>query len=215
MRSSNLRLSARLALLALVVLVASACVHRPQRADVGAFVARELQVDGATQRYQVFVPSRQAGGRHPPVVMFLHGSGERGSDNQRQTEVGLGPHIRRNRTTYPAIAVFPQIRQGESWNGANARMAMAMLDASVREFDGDDDRIVLTGISRGGYGVYELALLAPLALHCAGAGMRRHHPAAGTGRAPAGRGRGDGAGSVRGRGAATAAPADVAVPWRQ
>lgn len=155
------RLPLRLALIVLAAVTSTACMHQPQRADAGTFVTRELQFEGGTRRYQVFVPSRQAGGRRPPVILFLHGSGERGDDNQRQTEAGLGPHVRRNRADFPAIVVFPQSPEGESWDGANARVALAALDASVREFGGDERRITLTGISRGGYGVYELALMEP------------------------------------------------------
>ncbi|HEY5803403.1 MAG TPA: phospholipase [Lysobacter sp.] len=149
---------------AMVVLagLCAACAHRPPQDDSGRFVERELQFEGATHRFQVFVPSARAGGRHPPVILFLHGTGERGNDNQRQVAVGLGPHLRRHLVDFPAIVVFPQSPEGESWDGANARMALAALDASVHEFDGDERRIVLTGISRGGYGVYELALMEPL-----------------------------------------------------
>ncbi|MFC3551015.1 phospholipase [Lysobacter cavernae] len=145
-----------------VVLLISACAHRPQRAEAGEFVARQLQLDGMLHRYQVFVPSQAAGGRHPPVIVFLHGSGERGDDNILQTQVGLGPYLRRHRADFPALVVFPQTPPGQSWSGGNTRLALAALDASVREFGGDPDRIALTGISRGGYGVYELALAQPL-----------------------------------------------------
>ena len=143
------------------LLLAAGCSFAPSKPETGRFVQKELVLDGAIHRYQVFVPSREAGGRHPPVILFLHGSGERGDDNQRQTEVGLGPHVRQHLADFPAIVVFPQASQGQSWSGATARMALAELQASVREFNGDDDRIALTGISRGGYGVYELALMEP------------------------------------------------------
>ncbi len=152
--------SLRIALL-LMTLMAAACMHAPQRDIAGRFEARTVRVDNVDHRYQVFVPSPQAGGRHPPVILFLHGSGERGDDNQRQTAVGLGPYVRAHAADFPAIVVFPQSPAGTSWTGEQARQALAALDASVREFDGDDDRIVVTGISRGGYGVYELALMEP------------------------------------------------------
>ncbi|MEH6415717.1 prolyl oligopeptidase family serine peptidase [Pseudomonas sp. CGJS7] len=128
----------------------------------GRFLERELTAaDGARHRYQVFVPARSAGGEHPPVVLFLHGSGERGDDNRRQLAVGLAPHIRTIPDQFPAIAVFPQSPADASWTGDTARMALAALDAATREFAGDPKRIALTGLSRGGYGVYELALMQP------------------------------------------------------
>ncbi len=150
----------RLAAVALVLML-SACATTPHEEPPGRFVERSVIVDGATHRYQVFVPSQKAGGRHPPVVLFLHGSGERSTDNQRQVEVGLGPHVRAHAADFPAIVVFPQSPDGTSWTGTQARVALAALDASLDEFDGDDDRIVLTGMSRGGYGVFELAIMEP------------------------------------------------------
>lgn len=148
-------------LLPLAVMIAASCTHTPAAREHGAFVERSLDLDGKTYRYQVFVPARAAGGRHPPALLFLHGSGERGDDNQRQLAVGLAPHIRRVQDEFPAIAVFPQSPADESWTDGTARMALAALDAAMREFDGDPDRVALTGLSRGGYGVYELALLQP------------------------------------------------------
>lgn len=150
----------RFATLALALLL-GACATTPREEPPGKFVERTVDVAGVAHRYQVFVPSRKAGGKHPATILFLHGSGERGTDNQRQTEVGLGPHLRRHAADFPALVVFPQAPDGTSWNGIQARVALAALDAALDEFDGDDDRIVLTGISRGGYGVYELAMREP------------------------------------------------------
>lgn len=142
-------------------LLLGACAHAPREEPPGYFVERSVTVDGAAHRYQVFVPSRKAAGRSPATILFLHGSGERGTDNQRQIQVGLGTHVRAHAADFPAMVVFPQAPDGTSWTGAQARMAMAALDAAIDEFDGDDDRVILTGISRGGYGVYELAMLEP------------------------------------------------------
>ena len=150
----------RFAALVLAALLA-ACSTAPREEPPGRFVERAVMVDGASYRYQVFVPSAKAAGRRPAVVLFLHGSGERGNDNRRQTEVGLGPHLRAHAADFPALVVFPQAPEGTSWTGPQARMALAALDEAIDEFDGDDDRITLTGISRGGYGVYELAMMEP------------------------------------------------------
>ncbi len=151
---------ARLAIAALVLLL-GACATTPREEPPGQFVERTVTLNGATQRYQVFVPSKKAGGRYPAAILFLHGSGERGTDNQRQLSVGLGPHVRRHAADFPALVVFPQSPEGTSWTGLQARLALAALEQAIDEFDGDEDRIVLTGISRGGYGVYELAMMEP------------------------------------------------------
>lgn len=148
-------------LLPLALMIAASCTHTPAAREHGAFVARTLSLGGKTYRYQVFVPARAASGRHPPALLFLHGSGERGDDNQRQLAVGLAPRIARSPDEFPAIAVFPQSPADASWTDDTARMALAALDAAMREFGGDPERVVLTGLSRGGYGVYELALMQP------------------------------------------------------
>jgi predicted peptidase len=162
MSSTHLRGARWLSLLAclLPVCLLSACASLPERMN-GAFVERTLDFDGLPHRYQVFVPGEQAGGRHPPVILFLHGTGERGSDGLKPTLVGLGPHLRQHAATFPAIVVFPQAPEGNDWKGIAADIAFAALDAATREFRGDSDRTYLTGMSMGGYGTWELALLQP------------------------------------------------------
>src|SRR3546814_4051248 len=72
------------------------------------FVQREVVVDGRSHRYQVFVPAAASAAK-PPVILFLHGSGERGDDGIKPTLAGLGPHVRANAGRFPAIVVFPQV----------------------------------------------------------------------------------------------------------
>lgn len=153
------------ALAALIVmsLMATACQPRATPPDAGAIVSRTLEHEGRIRRYAVFVP---AGARAPaseplPVVLFLHGSGERGDDGMAQTTAGLGPWLKRNADTFPALVVMPQVAGEEEWIGSNARMALAALEAASAEFGGDRTRTYLTGMSMGGYGTWEVALMAP------------------------------------------------------
>ena len=145
--------------LAIAVLLLGGCVSAPMR-NTGSFVDRDVDIAGITHRYQVFVPASAAGGRRPPVIVFLHGSGERGNDGIKQTEVGIGPYIRAHLTDFPAIVVFPQAPDETEWGG-NADLVFATLDAATLEFHGDPDRTTLTGLSMGGYGTWEMALRAP------------------------------------------------------
>ena len=146
-------------LLAIAVLLLGGCMSTPTR-STGSFVERNLEIAGETRRYQVFVPASAAGGRTPPVIVFLHGSGERGSDGAKQTLVGIGPYLRAHQDRFPAIVVFPQAPDETEWAG-NADLVFATLDAATREFNGDPDRTYLTGLSMGGYGTWDMAMRAP------------------------------------------------------
>ena len=120
---------------------------------------REVRVSGTSYRYRVFVPATRKAGKRP-VIVFLHGSGERGDDNRKQLAVGLGPYVEKHAGDFPAIVVFPQAPQDSEWHD-NLAMTLAALDAATREFGGDPERTYLTGMSMGGYGTWEFALREP------------------------------------------------------
>lgn len=123
----------------------------------GRLVSRTVEVDGSSLPYAVLVP-RARTPTPRPIILFLHGSGERGTDGVLQTTAGLGPAVMRRASDFPAIVVMPQCPAGGAWAGPTARAAIVALDAALAEFDGDPERVYLTGISMGGYGTWELAL---------------------------------------------------------
>lgn len=125
------------------------------------FLAREVTVAGRTFPYVVYVPRQWRPGERWPVILFLHGAGERGSDGWRQTAVGLGSALRWHPERIPAIVVMPQAPAGERWLGPPADAAYAALERTLAEVGGDEDRVYLTGLSMGGYGVWHLALAHP------------------------------------------------------
>ncbi len=149
---------AAIVLLCLCWLLAG-CARAPVR-ERGGFVERSITVGGVAHRYQVFVPATAASGRKAPVILFLHGSGERGSDNRAQTGTGVGAYVRRHLDDFPAIVVFPQAPANAEWNQLHA-VVMAQLDAATGEFGGDRDRTYLTGLSMGGFGAWDYALREP------------------------------------------------------
>ena len=122
------------------------------------FLDRVVTVAGTEYSYQVFVPQDWTKKKKWPVVLFLHGAGERGDDGLIQTEVGIGTAIRRNRSRFPAVVVMPQCRKNGWWaESTMADVAMAALAEAQKEFSGDRTRIYLTGLSMGGYGTWYLA----------------------------------------------------------
>lgn len=121
------------------------------------FLNRAVTVDGHQRRYQVFVPADYDARKAWPVMLCLHGSGERGTDGLLQTQEGFATALRRDAQRFPLIAVFPQCPPDTRWPGASSRIALAALDATLAEFHCDRDRVLLTGLSMGGNGAWYLA----------------------------------------------------------
>lgn len=122
------------------------------------FVTRTVGNGRAARRYQVFIPGPCEPNRKLPVVLFLHGVGERGDDGEVQTEVGIGPAIRKDPARFPCLVVFPQCARNASWNTPDMQAyALQALADVVAELNGDEERRYLTGISMGGYGTWDIA----------------------------------------------------------
>ena len=125
------------------------------------FGERMLEVDGIVSAYTVWVPPAYDPQSKWPVIVFLHGGGQRGVDGLEPTLVGLGPHLVAAPERWPGIVLFPQIADGEIWQGSPARVAMAALDSAIAEFNVDRSRIYLTGLSMGANGTWYLGYHHP------------------------------------------------------
>ncbi|HWL95430.1 MAG TPA: dienelactone hydrolase family protein [Phycisphaerae bacterium] len=127
------------------------------------FVEAQLTLaDKSEWKYLVYLPPQyEDNADHKwPVILCLHGSGEIGTENRAQTGVGLPRHILRNIDEFPFIVVMPQARS--MWfRGANGAAAFSALEATLREYRTDRDRVYLTGFSMGGYGTWELSIVQP------------------------------------------------------
>ncbi|MBV9123177.1 MAG: dienelactone hydrolase family protein [Planctomycetes bacterium] len=117
---------------------------------------------GQESKYVVFVPDQYQGTKPFPLIVFLHGSGERGTDGKKPSQVGLGRAIRKQEKTFPFLVVFPQARNPE-WvaDSEDGRRAMAILADVQKHYRVDRRRIYLTGFSSGGDGVFSFAVLQP------------------------------------------------------
>lgn len=128
------------------------------------FLNRTISLRGVTYHYQVYLPEdwRRDDRRQWPIILFLHGRGERGSEGMWQTQIGLPEAVRDHPERWPFVIVMPQCPLGAFWtDGPMLKMAMAALDRETDEFHGDPDHTYLTGLSMGGYGAWELARLYP------------------------------------------------------
>jgi len=97
--------------------------------------------------------------RRWPLIVFLHGSGERGTDPQRLTSIGL-PQILQSRSDLPFVVVSPQLPPGDAWND-KGEMLDALVEWVEEQYAIDPQRIYLTGFSLGGFGTWALGLSSP------------------------------------------------------
>jgi predicted peptidase len=125
------------------------------------FHVRTLNTEQGTRKYTVYVPAHYDGSREVPAVLFLHGAGERGEDGISPAQVGLGPAILAHPDQYPVIAVFPQARETWAAGSADAAAAIAALEDVLASYKVDRQRIILTGLSMGGRGTWEMAAAYP------------------------------------------------------
>jgi len=122
------------------------------------FLDRSVTMSGQQFGYQVYVPRAFTSTQTWPIIVFLHGGGSQGNDSLVPTITGWGPAIRRDRSQFPAIVLFPQATRGKSWvEGDMQDLVMLQLDKTIEEFRGDPSRIYLTGFSMGGAGTYRIA----------------------------------------------------------
>lgn len=123
------------------------------------FLNRRIELHGVDYRFQVYLPEDyRRDGRKWPIILFLHGRGERGEEGMWQTQIGLPLEVRDHPERWPFVIVMPQCRYPAFWTDAQMlEMAMAALDQETVEFHGDPERTYLTGLSMGGYGAWELA----------------------------------------------------------
>jgi predicted peptidase len=93
-------------------------------------------------------------------MLYLHGSDERGTDNEGQLS-GPAPSILESPDRFNFIIVFPQCPPDRFWDKELIPVAIAELDQTVNDFGGDPSRLYLAGFSLGGYGAWTTAAIYP------------------------------------------------------
>jgi predicted peptidase len=130
--------------------------------DVGFLDRVHKDADGKEAKYVLFIPHDYKGDKEYPLILFLHGSGETGTDGKKAAAVGLGPAIKKEEKTFGFIAIFPQ-SQKRTWQAGSddAKRALDILGEVQKQYKVDAKRIYLTGLSMGGYGTWSLAAKYP------------------------------------------------------
>jgi len=127
------------------------------------FASKKITMpDGSVRKYVIYVPPQyKLNKTHKwPLIVALHGSGECGNDGVKQTTIGLAPYIVGRPTKFPFIVIFPQAHQ--LWFRGDEEIAVWLeLEATLRDYRIDPDRIYLTGLSMGGFATWELGAARP------------------------------------------------------
>ena len=142
------------------------------------FEARTFSAtDGAKLPYRLLKPAVIEPGKKYPLVVFLHGAGERGDDNKAQLKNGVGAFSKADsREKYPCFVFAPQCPKEKKWvdmewGGATGTapedpgpmepLVLGAMDSLAEEFAIDRDRIYVTGLSMGGFGTWDLITRHP------------------------------------------------------
>jgi predicted peptidase len=144
---------------------------------------KTLSSEEGTLPYRILMPKDYDPQKEYPLILFLHGSGERGSDNEKQLTHG-GSYFASDsiRDNYPAIVVFPQCKAGESWNNSRYTISdqvrdfvfpidieynlhqdllVKLLKQLTDSLAVDRARVYAGGLSMGGMGTFELVQRNP------------------------------------------------------
>ncbi len=126
---------------------------------------------GDTLRYRQLVPDYGLIQKYP-LVIFLHGSGERGNDNEAQLKWGVMNFATdENMKLHPAIVIAPQCPSGMNWSNFSGRdnhaltlqspaakpmeLLMEVVQKTIKSLPVDTNRIYITGLSMGGFGTFD------------------------------------------------------------
>ncbi len=151
--------------------------------DRSLFKKETFTSKGKTLPYRILFPEGYDSSKEYPLVLFLHGAGERGNDNEAQLQWGADLFLK-NREKYPAIVVFPQCAKEDYWAKKKYRekkkigkrfkfplnlgrptrslhLASLLLHQLIKEEAVDPKRIYIAGLSMGGMGTFEMLARYP------------------------------------------------------
>ena len=130
------------------------------------FVPMVHKGEGGDSKYVLFVPHGYTGDKEFPLILFLHGAGERGDDGQLPVMQGIangGIKFKDGEKKFPFFVIFPQCKKNSNWkaDGPDGMRALAILAEVQKAYKIDDKRLYLTGLSMGGFGTWHTAFLHP------------------------------------------------------
>jgi len=146
-------------LLLCLALPAMACEASQHVVTLPEAVTRQTKY--LNKQFLLYQPRETTPGQKHPLIIFLHGMGERGDDIQRIKRHGP-PKIVENNKSFQFIVVSPQCSKDAKDRGWwNARDLRLLLDYVKKHYPVDEKRIYLTGLSMGGFGTWAWAAEQP------------------------------------------------------
>ncbi len=152
---------------------------------VSSYQAKSFITGNDTMPYRLLFPKNYDSSKQYPIIIFLHGSGERGSDNQKQLLHGGALFVRDDlREKFPAFVVFPQCSEKSYWSNvkitedpvtkkktlefqAGGEPTQAMTGAMnltkklMSDYPVKKDQVYVMGLSMGGMGTFEIVRRMP------------------------------------------------------
>jgi predicted peptidase len=154
-----------------------ACIVVSLAQPTEAYKEGRLIREGDTLEYRYLLPLDFSKNKKYPMVLFLHGAGERGEDNKKQLVHGSRLFLDSIKK-YPAIVIFPQCSSDSYWSSVITfsnekgdrkfifpaevkptkamQLVLHLVDSVMREDYVDKNRVYLAGLSMGGMGTFEL-----------------------------------------------------------
>ncbi|RXG31887.1 carboxylesterase family protein [Leeuwenhoekiella marinoflava] len=148
-----------------------------------SFKKAVYQSAGDSLQYRIQYPLNYDKTKQYPLILFLHGAGERGSDNQSQLTHGASVFTNTgNRNAFPAIVIFPQCPKDSYWANVDVdrstypigitfhpenkptphlKMAAELVNSFIEDEKIDTSRVYVAGLSMGGMGTYEIVQRNP------------------------------------------------------
>ncbi|SFU30833.1 Putative esterase [Pustulibacterium marinum] len=136
-----------------------------------------------TLKYQILYPENFSETQTYPVVLFLHGAGERGNDNKAQLTHGSSLFLSDSvRTKYPAIVIFPQCPKEDYWANVDVdrssyplkldfkdgeepttalKLVTKLMEETIQQEYVQKDQVYIMGLSMGGMGTFEMIFRNP------------------------------------------------------
>lgn len=132
----------------------------------GRYVTRTVRIHRHEHTYAMWLPPGWDASRRWPAIVFLHGSGECGTDPMAPTRVGIGTALAAHPERWPCVVVFPQKpRSDEEWE-EHEDLVFGVLEDAKPHGAIDPARVALAGISQGGHGTWMIGARHPGSFTC-------------------------------------------------